>query len=127
MVQGDERRMKYITDTTYYEIDTEAFEYSPYAPVSDEKVKLSREYWKSKTEEEYYDYMLLGIKNSVVNYNWMFEPITTDILDTMRHTIFSHPFEDGGACKNLRVFYSIDKSAIQIDWKFNGKSYEVFV
>ena len=119
--------MKDITDTTYYEIDTEAFEYSPYAPVSDEKVKLSRKYWKSKSEEEYYDYMFLGITNSFGNYNWMFEPITTDILDTIRHTIFAHPFEDGGACKKLRVFYSIDKQKIQIDWKFNGKSYEVLI
>ena len=119
--------MKDITDTTYYKIDTEAFEYSPYAPVSDEKVKLSRKYWKSKPEKEYYDYMFLGIKNSFVNYNYMFEPITTDMLDTIRHTIFAHPFEDGGACKKLRVFYSIDKQKIQIDWKFNGKSYEVLI
>jgi hypothetical protein len=119
--------MKDITDTTYYEIDTEAFEYSPYAPVSDEKVKLSRKYWKSKPEKEYYDYMFLGITNSFGNYNWMFEPITTDILDTIRHTIFAHPFEDGGACKKLRVWYNIDKNAIQIDWKFNGNSYEVLI
>jgi hypothetical protein len=40
--------MKDITDTAYYKIDTEVFNYSPYAPVSDEKVKLSRKYWKSK-------------------------------------------------------------------------------
>ena len=32
--------MKHIADTTYYKIDTEAFEYSPYAPVSKEKVKF---------------------------------------------------------------------------------------
>jgi hypothetical protein len=57
----------------------------------------------------------------------MFEPITTDILDTMRHSLFEHPFEDGGACKKLRVFYSIDKQKIQIDWKFNGKPYEVLI
>ena len=119
--------MKDITDTTYYEIDTEAFEYSPYAPVSDEKVKLSRKYWKSKPEEEYYDYMLSAIKSTLEFNRYMFEPITTDILDTMRHSLFEHPFEDGGACKKLRVFYSIDKQKIQIDWEFNGKSYEVLI
>ena len=119
--------MKDITDTTYYKIDTEAFEYSPYAPVSNKKVKLSRKYWKSKPEEEYYDYMVQGINNSLDFYSILFEPITTDILNTIRHTIFAHPFEDGSACKKLRVFYSIDKQKIQIDWKFNGKSYEVLV
>tara|TARA_R110000868_G_scaffold63239_1_gene190543 strand:- start:169 stop:522 length:354 start_codon:yes stop_codon:yes gene_type:complete len=117
--------MKDIIDTTYYEIDTEAFEYSPYAPVSDEKVKLSRKYWKSKSEKEYYEYMLLGIENAIEYHR--FKIITTDILDTMRYSLFAHPFEDGGACKKLRVFYSIDKQQIVIDWKFNGKSYEVFI
>jgi len=119
--------MKDITDTTYYKIDTEAFEYSPYAPVSEEKVKLSRKYWKTIPEEEYYKYMCSGIKDSIALKQIMFEPITTEILDTFRHSIFVHPFEDGGACKKLRVFYNPDKQAIQIDWKFNGKSYEVFV
>ena len=116
--------MKDITDTTYYEIDTEAFEYSPYAPVSN---KNSRKYWKRQSEEYYYRRMLSAIKSTLEFNRYMFEPITTDILDTIRHTIFAHPFEDGGACKNLRVFYSIYKQKIQIDWKFNGKSYEVFV
>ena len=119
--------MKDITDTTYYKIDTEAFEYSPYAPVSDEKVKLSRKYWKSKPEEEYYEYMVSGIKDSIALRQVMFEPITTEILDTLRYSIFAHPFEDGGACKKLRVFYNPNKQAIQIDWKFNGKSYEVLI
>ena len=81
--------MKDITDTTYYKIDTEAFEYSPYAPVSEEKVKLSRKYWKSQPEEEYYDYMCSGIKDSIALKQIMFEPITTEILDTFRHSIFS--------------------------------------
>lgn len=116
-----------ITDTTYYEIDTEAFEYSPYAPVSDEKVKLSRKYWKSKPEQEYYEYMVSAIKDSIALRQVMFEPITTEILDSLRHSIFAHPFEDGGACKKLRVFYNPDKQAIQIDWKFNGKFYEVLI
>jgi hypothetical protein len=49
------------------------------------------------------------------------------IKGPMRHSLFAHPFEDGGACKKLRVFYSIDKQKVQIDWKFNGRSYEVFV
>jgi hypothetical protein len=119
--------MKDITDTAYYKINTDAFEYSPYAPVSDEKVKLSRKYWKSKSEEEYYDYMLSTIKSTLEFNLYMFEPITTDILDTMRHSLFAHPFEDGGACKKLRVFYSIDKQKVQIDWKFNGRSYEVLI
>jgi hypothetical protein len=45
----------------------------------------------------------------------------------MRYCLFAHPFEDGGACKKLRVWYNIDKNAIQIDWKFNGNSYEVLI
>jgi hypothetical protein len=46
--------MKDITDTNYYKIDTDAFEYSPHAPVSDEQVKRSKKFWTSKSEEEYY-------------------------------------------------------------------------
>lgn len=127
MLELSRKRMKDIYSTTYYEIDTEAFEYSPYAPVSAEKVKLSRKYWKSQPEKDYYDYMLSAIKCTLEFNRYMFEPITIDILDTMRHSLFKHPFEDGGACKKLRVLYSIDKQKIQIDWKFNRKSYEVFV
>ena len=119
--------MKDITDTNYYKIDTDAFEYSPHAPVSDEQVKRSKKFWTSKSEEEYYDYMVSTIKSTLELHSYMFEPITTDILDTMRHSLFTHPFEDGGACKKLRVFYNTDKQQIQIDWKFNGRSYEVFV
>ena len=119
--------MKDITDTTYYKIDTEAFEYSPYAPVSNKNVKHSRKYWKSQPEEDYYNYMLSAIKSTLEFNRYMFEPITTDILDTMRYCLFAHPFEDGGACKKLRVWYNIDKNAIQIDWKFNGNSYEVLI
>ena len=116
-----------ITDTKYYKIDTEAFEYSPYAPVSKEKIKLSKKYWKSIPEKEYYDYMLSAIKSTLEFHRYMFEPITVDILDTMRHSLFAHPFEDGGACKKLRVFYNQDKEKVQIDWRFNGKSYEILI
>lgn len=119
--------MKDITDTTYYKIDTEAFEYSPYAPVSKEKIKLSKKYWKSRPEEEYCEYMMTGIKNSLEIYGKMFEPITPEILDEIRHSLFIHPFEDGGACKKLRVFFNPDKEKVQIDWKFNKKHYEVLV
>jgi hypothetical protein len=34
--------MKDITDDTYYEIDTEEFAYSPYAPVSEERIKREK-------------------------------------------------------------------------------------
>ena len=57
----------------------------------------------------------------------MFEPITPEILDEIRYSIFIHPFEDGGACKKLRVFYDEDKQKVQIDWEFNKKSYEVLI
>jgi hypothetical protein len=71
--------------------------------------------------------MTTGIRNFLEIYGKMFELITPKILDEIRYSIFAHPFEDGGACKKLRVFYNIDKQAIQIDWKFNGKSYEVLI
>jgi len=40
---------------------------------------------------------------------------------------FASPFDDGATCKKLRVFFNADKQQIQIDWKFDGKYYEVYV
>ncbi len=119
--------MKDITDITYYEIDTEEFAYSPYAPVSEERIKREKKYWKSKPPQEYYEYMRTGILETLKTFSLMYEPITPEILNGIRYSIFAHPFEDGGACKKLRVFYSIDKQKVQIDWKFDGNSYEVYV
>jgi hypothetical protein len=119
--------MKSITDDTYYKIDTEEFAYSPYAPVSKERIKLEKKYWKSKSPQEYYEYMRTGILETLKNFQIMYEPITTDILDKIRYTIFASPFDNGATCKKLRVFFNADKQQIQIDWKFDGKYYEVYV
>ena len=96
--------MKSITDDTYYEIDTEEFNYSPYAPVSKERIKLEKKYWKSKSPQEYYEYMRTGILDTFKTFGIMFEPITPEILDNIRYSIFAHPFDDGATCKKLRVF-----------------------
>ena len=119
--------MKSITDDTYYEIDTEEFNYSPYAPVSKERIKLEKKYWKSKSPQEYYEYIRTGILDTFKTFGIMFEPITPEILDNIRYSIFAHPFGDGATCKKLRVFFNADKQQIQIDWKFDGNSYEVYV
>ena len=119
--------MKSIIDDTYYEIDTEEFAYSPYAPVSKESIKREKKYWKSKSPQEYYEYMRTGILDSLKYYGVMYKPITTEILDKIRYTIFASPFDDGATCKKLRVFYNAYKQQIQIDWKFDGNSYEVYV
>ena len=119
--------MRSITDDTYYEIDTEEFTYSPYAPVSKESIRREKKYWKSKSPQEYYNTMKTGILDSLKYYGVMYEPITTEILDKIRYTIFASPFDNGATCKKLRVFFNADKQQIQIDWKFNGKYYEVYV
>ena len=122
-----DNQMKSITDTTYYEIDTEAFEYSPYAPVSEERIKLEKQYWKSKSSQDYYEYMRTGILETLKTFGLMFEIITTEILNKIRYTIFTYPFNDGATCKKLRVFYNANKQQIQIDWKFAGETYVVYV
>jgi hypothetical protein len=119
--------MKDITDDTYYEIDTEEFAYSPYAPVSEERIKREKKYWKSKSPKKYYEYMRTGILDTLKYYGLMYEPITTKLLDEIRYSIFAYPFDDGATCKKLRVFYNVNKQQIQIDWKFDGNSYEVYV
>ena len=120
--------MKSITDDTYYEIDTKEFFFSPYAIWSEENFqKREKKYWKSKSSKKYYNTMKDSILFRIELHGVMFEPITTEILDKIRFLIFASPFEEGAICKKLRVFFNADKQQIQIDWKFNGNSYEVFV
>jgi hypothetical protein len=119
--------MKDITDDTYYKIDIEEFAYSPYAPVSEERIKLEKKYWKSKSPQKYYEFMRNGILETIKTFGIMYEMITPEILNGIRYSIFAHPFDDGATCKNLRVFYNVNKQQIQIDWKFDGNSYEVYV
>ena len=119
--------MKDITDTTYYEIDTKEFFFSPYAIWGEKYPQREKKYWKSKSSKKYYNTMKDSILFTIELYGLMFEPITTEILDKTRYLIFASPFEEGAICKNLRVFYNVNKQQIQIDWKFDGNSYEVYV
>ena len=115
--------MKSITDTTFYEIE----DIWTYAPVSKKRIKQEKKYWKSKPPQEYYETMKTSILETIKNFGMMFQPITPKILDEIRYSVFAYPFEDGALCKKLRVIYNTDKQKVQIDWKFDGKHYEVYV
>jgi hypothetical protein len=91
------------------------------------QLKYWKEHYKTKTSQEYYNEISESIKETLINLSYMYEPITEEIMKSMEKTLYISTFHDGAICKNLRVWYNIDKSAVQIDWKFNGSSYEVLV
>jgi hypothetical protein len=86
-----------------------------------------KEHYKTKTSQEYYNEINESIKDTLDFFKYMYEPITKDLLEGMKETLYISTFHDGAICKNLRVWYNIDKSAVQIDWKFNKKHYEVLI
>lgn len=99
--------------------------YNPYyTRLSKKQLKYWKEHYKSKTSQEYYNEISESIKDTLDFFKYMYEPITEDRLEGMRETLYISTFHDGAICKDLRVWYNIDKSAVQIDWKFNGSYYE---
>jgi hypothetical protein len=98
-----------------------------YIRPSKKHLKYWKEHYKTKTSQEYYNEISESIKDTLDFFKYMYEPITKDLLEGMKETLYISTFHDGAICKNLRVWYNIDKSAVQIDWKFNKKHYEVLI
>jgi len=99
----------------------------PYYIRRKEQIKYWKEHYKTKSSQEYYAEISESIKHTLDFFKYMYEPITEEIMKSMKETLYISTFHDGAICKNLRVWYNLDKSAVQIDWKFNESSYEVLI
>lgn len=98
-----------------------------YIRPSKKQLKYWKEHHKTKSSQEYYAEISESIKHTLDFFKYMYEPITEEIMKSMKETLYISTFHDGAICKNLRVWYNLDKSAVQIDWKFNKSSYEVLI